>query len=525
MEKRSIFNILAAISIAVALLPATSGGSLASQATTEHTQYMAKPDLRIILRAQGGNTQPLYIPPPDEFAKLGAQSANFVINWRTDGNCEPWPTDAQTAFQYAVSIWQSLVNSPVPIVVDACWEDLTPYGANVLGSAGAADYWYNFANAPQTDTWYPVGLANALAKTDLSPSVADIDASFNSAFGDWYFGTDANTPFDKWNFASVVLHEICHGLGFIGTMQKSGANTATWGWYARSLIFDQFIQNSSGQTLIAKYPNANTIPSSNLLAELTGNSLYFSGTNANAAAGGFPVKLYAPSTWEPGSSLYHLDYQTYRSPNENSLMVYVLLNGDTNYDPGPIVKGVFKDIGWMIGSGEPTPTPTPTPAPMPTPVVKTIPPTGGTISAAHNTTTTVSFPSGIVAETITVTLALTDVGTMPITHKNVGHAFTIQAQRVSDGAPITTFSDAMTVTIDYGDANVWAMQENTLMMYKWNSGSWMTATLTCDPSSTYNHDLIDNQFQIGLCHLAKFALLGRTDRLFLPAVFKNRASP
>ncbi len=51
----------------------------------------------------------------------------------------------------------------------------------------------------------------------------EIDASFNSAFANWYLGTDGNVPSNKWDFYSVVLHELGHGLGFLSSFDVSGS--------------------------------------------------------------------------------------------------------------------------------------------------------------------------------------------------------------------------------------------------------------------------------------------------------------
>ncbi|MCK7534680.1 MAG: hypothetical protein MZV63_28610 [Marinilabiliales bacterium] len=42
-----------------------------------------------------------------------------------------------------------------------------------------------------------------------------MNATFNKEVK-WYFGTDGNTPELLYDFVTVVLHEIGHGLGFTG---------------------------------------------------------------------------------------------------------------------------------------------------------------------------------------------------------------------------------------------------------------------------------------------------------------------
>ncbi len=488
----------------------------------EPAQVLLKPDPMVVLIAQDGNTTLSYNPPPTEFSDLHAQTSTFIVNWRTDGACEPWPAGAKGAFQYAVSIWESLVSSSVPIIVDACWQDLDKlYGSGVLGSAGPADYAYNFIHAPKPNTWYPLALANALAGYDLSTTKADIKANFNSKFDRWYFGTGNSTPSDKYNFATVVLHELGHGLGFIGTMSRSGTG-AYWSYgTGLPIIFDHFIENGAGQNLLAKYPGANTKTnaSSALLAELTSGNVFFNGVYANAANteyGGSRPELYAPSSWSSGSSIYHVD-EKYNPPSANALMTWSLNNGETNYNPGPIVKGIFQDIGWNI----PPPVPTPTPAPpTPTPVAAAIPASGGVITTSYHTTTTVTFPAGAVTDTITVTLALTDTGWQPSTWKTIGSAFTLQAV-YSTGMPVPNFAKNVTITLDYRDEDVWSAREATAMLYYWDSGQWITATTTCSLTATPVHDQAHNSFSLDVCHFSKFALFGDTNRAFLPVTLKH----
>ncbi len=180
---------------------------------------------RVIIMAGQEAVEPLYIPPPAEFSHIYVQTASFSINWLSGGDCQTWPNDAKIAFQYAANIWGSLIQSTVPIRVDACWSDL---GSNsgILGGAGPDVINANFAAAPRGNTWYPGALANALAGYDLSPTHSDIYAEFNSAFSNWYFGTGSSTPSGKYNFVSVVLHELAHGLGFISSLERYGTNQA-----------------------------------------------------------------------------------------------------------------------------------------------------------------------------------------------------------------------------------------------------------------------------------------------------------
>ena len=147
-------------------------------------------------------------PPPSKV------TANITVKYDSK-----FPAAARTAFEYAKNIWARSISSPVPIIINAHWK---PLNSRYYGEAKPAAVAKNKSSAMKPNTWYPIALANNLAGRDLAPSVADIEATFNSDYA-WYFGTDGKTPATKYDFASAVLHELGHGLGILGSMQVSAA--------------------------------------------------------------------------------------------------------------------------------------------------------------------------------------------------------------------------------------------------------------------------------------------------------------
>ncbi len=284
------------------------------------------------------------ILPAERLTAAVTQTSTITIHYLGAGSgqfgdtCAIWPAEAQAAFSYAAGIWQSKLISPVPIVIDACWATNLPTG--VLGHSGPLGIYSNFPNAPQLNTQYPVALANSLAGTDRAPGTSDMYIAFSSTFS-WYNGTDGNTPSNKYDLSSVVLHEIGHGLGFIGSMEVSGGSGSS---DVPPFIYDRFTQNGSGQSLL-NFTN----PSTALGTQLTSNNLYFSGNNANAANGGSPVKIYAPSPWADGSSYSHLD-EIYNEIDDgaNALMTFSLSLGESIHDPGPVTMSILQDLGWKL---------------------------------------------------------------------------------------------------------------------------------------------------------------------------------
>jgi uncharacterized repeat protein (TIGR01451 family) len=273
-----------------------------------------------------------------ELALDGDRSAVITVHYNG-----AWSSQARNAFQHAVDIWASQLNSPEDIVVDAYWTSL-PTG--VLGAAGATTI-HPVSGAPVSNTWYPVALGNAISEGDLNGSTAEIQAQFNKDFPDWYFGTDGNPAGDEYDFVSVVLHELCHGLGFFGSMRVEDG-VGSWGYWDSTntvlypMIYDRFTENGSGQALLTAFPNNSTA----LATQLQGGDIFFDGPYANAFNGGVRPELYAPSTWQQGSSYSHVD-EIYDSTSD-ALMTYAIYNGEVNHLAGPIVQGMFKDMGWTF---------------------------------------------------------------------------------------------------------------------------------------------------------------------------------
>lgn len=281
--------------------------------------------------------------------------ANFHVTY-----VNVWPAEAQAALEYALNLWASYLYSPVTIEIQAGWADLKD--AAILGSSGPSVVVTEFPNQPVANTRYPVALANKLAGTDLWPKTStrsgtDINMSFNSAFKDWYFGLDGQIPTDEgtpmWDFVTVALHEIAHGLGFIGSMDYIGG----YGYYGDDgqypFIYDRFARNGAGVPLLS-FSSGSTA----LGAQLVSNNLYFVSPSLTVMTGPQGARLFAPNSWVGGSSYSHLDESAYPGASGNSLMTPYVFNGEVVHVPGPYAQGVLLDLGWTIRSQVPTPTPT-----------------------------------------------------------------------------------------------------------------------------------------------------------------------
>ena len=106
------------------------------------------------------------------------------------------------------------------------------------------------------------------------------------------------------------------------------------------------MENGTGQplddTLI--FPN----PSVALGDEFTSNSVYFNGPLALVQNGGNPVRLYAPATYAPGSSMEHLNEATFPPSNPNTLMTPFSGTSEEHHSPGLLTIAMLEDMGWNV---------------------------------------------------------------------------------------------------------------------------------------------------------------------------------
>ncbi len=313
---------------------------LAFAAVGAAAELQMRPGPRAVVRDKGYD-EPAYVAPRSAGAPIvKSQSANIEVTY------VDFSPEAQAAFQYAVDIWGTLLSSPVTIRVEATWS--SELEEEVLGNAGANFVWANFTGAPELLVFYADALADAISGEDLQPGEPDIIAEFNSEFSDWYFGTDGNTPLGRIDFVTVVLHELCHGLGFTGSASVDEEGEGSWGYDTEVGVlpeaFDTFIENGAGTPVLdeSAFPN----PSAELGDVLQGGGLFWNGPRAVAVAGGRP-QMYAPATWRQGSSYTHLNEASYPAGHPDSLMTPSVGRAEAIHDPGQIVLAMFEDTGWV----------------------------------------------------------------------------------------------------------------------------------------------------------------------------------
>lgn len=287
------------------------------------------------------------------------RSAEFEIDYINACEENTWPAEARNAFEYALDVWSTHLNSSVPIRVSASWVSLQCDDERcVLGSAGPTLVFRDFGAGSEPGTFYTIAQASAMTGRDLvtesqdsnNPTDYDIVVNMNCNYPNWYFDTDANTPAGTIDFVTVNLHEIGHGIGFIGSMSVDGTiGSYGIGQNDLPLVYDLFSEDGNSTSLLntSEYPN----PSNALYQALTGErgGVFHTGQDARNVYFAEPVPLYSPSEWRPGSSFSHLDQSTFNQ-TENALMRPRVEQAFAVHSPGPIFCGMLSDWGWPLGT-------------------------------------------------------------------------------------------------------------------------------------------------------------------------------
>lgn len=284
----------------------------------------------------GDKIKRVYVPPPDEFLKKGSKGGGSIVV-----NYSGFTDQAKTAVEYAVSILEAILPPDANIIVKASWTNITTAG--VLGSSSITGYAAGWAiNAQNPLAYYPVALAEKISGEKLNADVdGDIILNINSSVS-WYYGIDGKTPTGLYDLVTVVLHELCHGLGMYDSMDTD-FSTGFYGIGSIPMIYDTFVENQAGSQLVDTLLFRNN--SGELKSQLTSNQIFFDGPVFRNFTIGSRAKLYAPSKFDNGSSISHLDEGS--TPEEDALMTPFIDKGEAIHNPGRFAKWILADIGWI----------------------------------------------------------------------------------------------------------------------------------------------------------------------------------
>ena len=296
-------------------------------------------------------------------AAAGAAQVQFAFDYGGDAAGEGFNDPAlgaarRNALQAAANLWSNRLTASYAgetILVHAVFDPLGGSSTSAtLGFASGAGADVDFGSASPKylpSTVYVSAQVNHLFGSDRNGSTPEINATFNSTVDTgtiiggerWYYGSDSN-PGGNIDFITVALHELAHGLGFGASINETGA------FLNGEDLPDAFDRHLYVSSTPGNPNNFLTARDQGTRADdVVGDNLYFNGPDSQAGNGGALVKLYAPTTWQTGSSVSHVNDATY--PTDIMDHSYPA----ANHTLSPIDLGILSDVGWDI-------TPVPEPA-------------------------------------------------------------------------------------------------------------------------------------------------------------------
>ena len=240
------------------------------------------------------------------------------------------------ALEASLVAWSRVLDTTVPIVVQARMEaSEDDEDSGLLASAGPVDF------VELDDEAVPFALAAQLVGESVNDGTADIEIVFNPDV-DWDYATNGRAATGKVSFVYVTLHELAHGLGFIDSFDPDEGEPVN----GIPFSYDVFINRGSSTTnlLIGR-------SSSRVARDLVSGDLFFNGLRANAASRRSivpkpMVKLYAPDPYEPGSSISHVDQDSYEDFKVGLMTPYDFGSGTDKIDI--LTLGILEDLGYDL---------------------------------------------------------------------------------------------------------------------------------------------------------------------------------
>jgi hypothetical protein len=255
------------------------------------------------------------------------------------------------AFEAAVTAWSKVIKTTVPITIEATMRDQPDLDndptTNLLAFAGPTEFWLiDNKVVPSALAWQMLGGKVENAKD------SDITVSINDKT-DWDYALNGVAARNKTSFVYTLRHELGHGLGIVASLDGVTGKPLN---DPLVFVFDEFLNRGSSQrNRLLDHAEEER------LRDMKSNDLFFNGENATEASlksiKPLPmVKLYAPATFRNGSSVTHVDQETYADVR-TGLMVPTSFG--SGYDRIDILTlGIIKDLGYTMTENPPLPTTT-----------------------------------------------------------------------------------------------------------------------------------------------------------------------
>jgi hypothetical protein len=251
------------------------------------------------------------------------------------------------AFEAALKAWSKVIHGTQPIAVQASMHEMDDGDNNplttLLATAGPTEFWLIDGVAmPASLTWQKLGGRYENAKD------SDITVNANDK-ASWDYALDGSAAEGKFSFMYTLMHELAHGLGMVDSFD---AKTGKLLNEPIAFVYDGFVNRGAGQrNRVMDHASAEKI------RDLTSNDLFFNGENATVASQEsirpLPmVKLYAPDPFQAGSSVSHVDQDTYSDVKTGLMVPTGFGAGSTLIDS--LTLAIIKDLGYEMVPPPPT---------------------------------------------------------------------------------------------------------------------------------------------------------------------------
>lgn len=257
-----------------------------------------------------------------------AGSAGINVSY---GSTVP-PADARAAIEDAVATWSQGIDTNNAIDIRVYWHAFNNNG--LLGYAGpngmvdnALLDAYGHVQALPTASYYPMGLVNQFLGYDANGSLPEVEVHLNADLygGTWYTG-NGSPGFGQLDLETVMLHEVGHGLGFLGAAENGSISNA------EVFVYDEHVEHANSPLLSLANPSA----------YLTAGNLHFE------TSSGDRYEIYAPGLWQEGSSYSHFDEAQYPAGTPGALMTPSLTTSEVGRTLDAPTLAAMADLGWSV---------------------------------------------------------------------------------------------------------------------------------------------------------------------------------
>ncbi len=262
----------------------------------------------------------------------------------------------QSTFLAAAQFWADslpAVSGAAPVKIQGVFSSAAFSLCGALGKTSTLN-WYESGGAiqlPLPNVLYPSAFAKAL-DSDVTQLAVDMLIQFNPSYDNplcsevWFYGTDpTNIPSNGYYFYDLALHEIAHGLGINTNINADGSwdsgiadvySTLVWR-DALQLVLTDMTMAQRAESVVSGF-NLQWVGRH---ATERARAVVSCGPSCSITDGQFP--LYAPSSFAPGSSIFHVDFSI-ESSGLKELMVPFSVPGTIKSNE--LTVPMLRDMGW-----------------------------------------------------------------------------------------------------------------------------------------------------------------------------------